>query len=1059
MNGRRIAIGLLLLLALGELAVSRPVGAPEEAAGGERRLGAAAAVPVPVPDRAAAREAMAVSLRAMGADSFVDATASSGRGILVAVIDTGVDPDHPDLQFTPDWERKIADWVDFTGEGDVDITVSIRAPRGGWVDTPVGRVNLGRITSQSGRYRLGRFSERQLAPGGPLGQDINRNGVAGDAILVLVTDGLRSGVYDTVHVDTNGNRDFTDETALREFRVGHEVGHFAGGTPGARDERVPFVAARIAAGGDHVSLGFDANAHGTHVAGVAAAFGAHRGGMDGVAPGTRLLVLKALDAAGDGYWSDIAGAMSYAAEQGAHIVLLSLAGGHAPGSLVAETQLMRRLAEQYGTVFVVAAGNLGPGLGSFNAPGDPELNLAVGAYMSPAMWRIQYGYDVPVEGVWHFSASGPGPDGSLGPVTLAPGSAIAPVPEWLSASGYARFEGTSQAVPHLGGLLALVMEGARAEGVDITPRAIRRAVEEGSRAIPGVPAVRQGHGLAEATRVWAALARGSATGIRARQVGPGAAVAGIYSRGPLVAGASLQVGNDLEVFRRLMVSGPAWMAADRRHLSLPAATARNLEVRFGTLPGPGLHSEILVLDDPATPGTDLRLPLTFAIPHAFPGDGLLRFAGDLLPGGSVHYYLDVPPGTAILNIRLSVPAARGQAQLHLVRPDGRELWATGPVGHPEEPGGAPVERAEWSVRSPVPGVWELVVMSSPALSRYGLRSTGYSLEAAARGVRLEPARLHLGSPVGGAALESTLTVRPWPDTVRARALAFAVDGGEDLPIPGLHQVEGGHSQAIALRPVESGVTYLRVEVGNAPVPGADLSLTLYHRDPLTGRWTELANAASPGTAREVVELSHPPPGELIAYVEAAGFSGPTSFELMELALSDSAWLAVSDLPGEIRPGQTAELSVIALAPKQPGEHRGLILLRDDVTGDLLAALPVLAATRPELEVQVLAPPLVPGRRDLVMVRVRDAVTGHPVATSVEIGGRRFSAPRGEVAYPVTPVTAGELVVDIAVRDPRYAPLAAVFRLSVSAEHPVALSGEARASDVDREKVRNFLTSR
>lgn len=1058
MNGRGIAVGLLLLLALGRVAASPPPGALEETGGHAGRLGAAAAVPVPVPDRAAAREAMAVNLRAMGADSFVDATASSGRGILIAVIDTGVDPGHPDLQFTPDWERKIADWVDFTGEGDVNITVSIRAPRGGWVDTPVGRVNLGRITSQSGRYRLGRFSERQLSPEGPLGEDINRNGKAGDAILVLVTDGQQPGVYDTVHVDTDGNRDFTDEVALREFRVGHEVGHFPGRTPGAQDERVAFVAARIAGAGDHVSLGFDANAHGTHVAGVAAAFGAHRGGMSGVAPGARLLVLKALDAAGDGYWSDIAEAMAYAAEQGAHIVLLSLAGGHAPGSLVAETQLMRRLTEQYGTVFVVAAGNLGPGLGSFNAPGDPELHLAVGAYMSPAMWQVQYGYEVPVEGVWHFSASGPGPDGSLGPVTLAPGSAVAPVPYWLFASGYARFEGTSQAVPHLGGLLALVMEEARAEGVGITPRAIRRAVEEGSRPIPGVPAVRQGHGLAEAPRVWAALVRGPAAGIRARQVGAGAAVGGIYSRGPLVAGASLQVDNELGIFRRLAVSGPAWMAADRRHLSLPAVTARHLEVRFGNLPGPGLHSEMLLLDDPATPGTDLTFPLTFAIPHAFPDDGGLRFSGDLAPGGSARHYLDIPPGTATLHIRLSVPAARGQAWLHLLRPDGRELWATGPVGQPEEPGGVPAERAEWSVHSPVPGVWELVVMSSPALSRYGLRSTGYSLEAQARGVRLEPARLHLGGPAGGGALESAFTVRPWPDTVRARALAFAVNDG-DPPIPGLHQVEGGHSRAIALRPVGPGVTYLRVEVGNAPVPGADLSLTLYHRDPLTGRWTELANAASPGTAREVIELSHPPPGELIAYVEAAGFSGPTSFELRELALSDPAWLAVSDLPGEIRAGQTAESSVIAIAPEQPGEHHGLILLRDDVTGDVLAALPVLATTRPELEVEVLAPPLVPGRRELVMVRVREAATGHPVSVSIEIGGRRWSAPRGEVAYPVTPVAQGELAVNVSVRDPRYAPLAAVFRLPVSAEHPVALPGEARASDVDRQKVRNFLMGR
>jgi len=1056
--GRLTAVGLLLLLAWGWPGALLPVRVSDETPANERKLDAAASVPVPVPDEAAAREAMAVNLRAIGADTFVDATGRSGRGVLVAVIDTGADPAHPDLQLTPAGERKIVDWVDFTGEGDVDITVSIRAPRGGWADTPLGRVNLGHITSRSGLYRLGRFSERQLALAGPLGHDLNRNGVSGDGIRVLVTDSLLPGVYDTVHVDTNGNRDFTDEVALREFRVGHEVGHFPGRTPGVRHERVPFVVARIATGGHRVSLGFDANGHGTHVAGVAAASGAHRGGMNGVAPGARLLVLKVLDAAGDGYWSDIAAAMSHAAEQGAHIVLLSLAGGHAPGSLVAETRMMRRLTELHGTVFVVAAGNLGPGLGSFNAPGDPHLSLAVGAYMSPAMWSVQYGYDVPAEGVWHFSASGPGPDGSLGPATLAPGAAVAPVPHWLSPSGYARFEGTSQAVPHLGGLLALVVEGAWAEGVGITPRALRRAVEEGSRLLPGVPAVRQGHGLAEVPRVWAALARGPAVGIRAWQDGPRGAIGGVYERGTQVAAASLHISSELEVLRRLTVRGPAWMTVNRRHLTLPPATTRNLEIQFGDLPGPGLHSDMLLLDDPITAGMDLSFPLTFAIPGRFPDDGLLRFSGELAPGGSAHHYLEIAPGTSTLQIRLGISAARGQAQLHLFRPDGRELWSTGPVGHPEQPGEAPEERVEWSVRSPIAGVWELVVASSPALSRYGLTSTVYDLEVFARGLRVQPVQLHVGNPAGGQLLRSTLTLGNWPETGRPRALAFDVDGGDPL-IPGLHQVQGGDSKAIALRPLATGVSYLRVEVGNAPVPGADLSLTVYHRDPMTGRWTELARADSPNTGREVIELFQPPPGELIAHVEATGFAGPTSFELTQLALSDSTWLAVSDLAPGVRPGQGRDLSVTAVSPERPGERHGLILIRDDATGDVLATIPVRAVTRPALQVEVLAPLLLPGRAELVTIRVREAVTGHPVATVVEIDGRRWMAPRGEVAYPVSPVAQGEMAVKVSLRDPRYAPLDMAFRLPVAAQRLATPAGEAGGSEADRHKVRNFLMGR
>ncbi len=1020
----------------------------------DRPLGAAAAGQ-PGPDRTEAAAAMVVNLRAIRAAEFVEETGSTGRGITIAVIDTGVDPSHSDLQLTSSWLRKLTDWVDFTGEGDVIATVTVRSTRGGWVETPLGRVNLGRIPSQSGRYRLGVFREAQLAEG-PLGRDLNRNGVGGDSFLVLVTDAAVAGVYDTVYVDTNGNRDFADEVGLGEFRREFQHGYFAPRPEAGRSERVPFVVTRISPDGERVNLGFDANGHGTHVAAVAAAFGAYRGGANGVAPGARVMALKALGAGGDGYWSDIALAMTHAAEHGADIILLSLTGAHDAGELRTETELMRRLAERHGVRFVVAAGNQGPGLGTFNAPGDPALTLSVGAYMSPEMWRVHYGYEVAEEGLWHFSSAGPRADGGLGPLTVSPGVATAAAPYWLSATGYARFEGTSQAVPHLGGLVALVLEEARSGGRNVDPATLCRAVERGSRPLATVPLARQGYGLAEVPRVWKALetlppAIFPVT-VEDRQ-------AGLYLRGGQTAAVVVEVGNLAGQPRRLEVAGPTWVAADRRRLTLPAGLGRRLHLELGLEGVPGLYESLLVLDDPFTPGREVTLPLTVALPHRFPEEmGTLILEGTLGAAGAVHHFLEVPPGTGRLELTLTVPRGAGglpagQVRLHVLRPDGRELVTTGEVGYTEE--GEAVDRVVQVITHPVPGVWELVVASSPGISRHNLRASRFRLEAAARGLVVDPPRLVLA---GASERELSLTLnlenRYGPVAVRVLGWGLGPDGQTSRVT--LHALRAGGTFATALPSVAANSAYLRVEVGNPSAQGVELSLYLYRREP-DGRWTEVAVDSGRGV-RAGLELHRPPPGDYVVYVEGTGFTGETTFELRYLIVQDSGQVSASGPPRLRQWGERWTVPVAVRVPDSPGEHHGLVLVQEVATGELLAVVPVLVVTgRPALELEAWAPPLQTGRRERLVVRVREADSGLPVDTVVEIDGRRVRARGGEAAWWYTP-GAVDLEFRVTVHDVRYAPAAARFCLPVGRPGLPSLPWAGPELEDHRQKVRNFLLS-
>ncbi len=207
----------------------------------------------------------------------------------------------------------------------------------------------------------------------------------------------------------------------------------------------PELAGQVDAAEDLVGDGYRAEVHGTAVASLLAARGP---GLDGVAPGARLLSLRAcsplrpggLDAACPAH--ALVRAMDRAFQLGARVVNVSVGG---PPNRVVEA-VTQRLVD-LGVTVVAAAGSSGDGYPSY--PAAVRGVLAVGATDArDALYP--YSPRAPYVGL------------------VAPGvDVLAAVP----GGRYAFFSGTSFAAPHVAGAMALVLQAAPSVGNGALSRA------------------------------------------------------------------------------------------------------------------------------------------------------------------------------------------------------------------------------------------------------------------------------------------------------------------------------------------------------------------------------------------------------------------------------------------------------------------------------------------------------------------------------------------------------------------------------------------------------------
>lgn len=491
--------------------------------------------------------------REIGASDFVaDNPTFDGRGTIVAIFDTGVDPGAPGLQVTTDGKPKVIDVIDGTGSGDVDTSTPVAVSEDRTVTGLTGRTLTipGDWNVPSGEVRLGMKPAYELFPPGIVGRvraerdedlreqslnrllvDLRKRLAAWDrehpkpthaqlrereelAARVAQAEKLGSmtdpgPVFDAVvfhdgetwraALDTDEDGDLADETVLTNFRDERRYATFAD------DEHLLNYVLNIYEDGDLLSVVMDVGAHGTHVAGIAAANYPDQPEKNGVAPGAQIVSVKIGDTRSGGGSTGTGTVRGLIAciELGVDVVNMSYGGATAFPNEGRLNRLYREAVHDHNIVFLASAGNSGPALTTVGAPGGTsDWTIGVGATVTPAMMASMHQVRRPYDALQYtWSSRGPTSDGSLGVDITAPGGAISPVPTWYHR-GTMMMNGTSMSSPNAAGGVALLISALKQNGLDFSSQCIKRAIMNSAEPIPGEEPWGEGAGMLRVDRAW-----------------------------------------------------------------------------------------------------------------------------------------------------------------------------------------------------------------------------------------------------------------------------------------------------------------------------------------------------------------------------------------------------------------------------------------------------------------------------------------------------------------------------------------------------------------------------
>ncbi|GGU33541.1 S8 family serine peptidase [Streptomyces daghestanicus] len=886
-----------------------------------------------------------------GAVDFVKQNPKAdGRGITIGILDSGVDLSHPALQKTTTGQRKIVDWVTATDpvvDGDRTwrpMTASVSGP----AFTYGGQT----WTAPAGSYKVSTFLESYTA-GGDAAGDANRDGDTTDSWGVLY-----DATAGTVRVDLNNNHDFADDTVLKPYKDGHQVGYFGTDDP-ATDvaERQPFVVEirkdvvynNAGAKADFVNIGVIESEHGTHVAGITAANGLFGGQMDGAAPGAQIVSSRACTWTGG--CTNVAlteGMIDLVVNRGVDIVNMSIGGlPTLNDGNNARAELYTRLIDEYGVQLVISAGNDGPGANTIGDPGLADKVIAVGASISKETWAVNYGSAVEKKyAMMPFSSRGPREDGGFAPTLTAPGAAINSIQTWLPGApvaeagyslpaGYGMLQGTSMASPQAAGASALLLSAAKQKHVDLTPATLRTALTSTAQHIKGVQAYEEGAGLIDVVDAWKSIREGATahtytvkapvdTAIDYALETPGFGT-GLYDReGGLKAGQKKTYeitltrtsGADKAIRHELGFAnnaGNTFRLLGSDSVRLPLNQPVTVKVQAAPRSA-GLKSAILEVDDPRTEGTDQQVMSTVVVsaPLAAPQEYTYSASGSVQRNSTTSYFVTVPEGADTLEVAIGGLKGKSQTRFIAIHPYGVPVDETStPYCYNNYLDGNGCRPDMRSYADPQPGVWEIEVESrrtSPLLDN------PYTLDVSVLGATFDPEVVTVPEARAGTPVTASWTVTNGHAPIVGGSLKGGPLGSSLTTRPTIAQ---GATQTTTVE-VPEGATSLDVAIGGVSDASADLDLTVYDAD-----GTAVAQSAD-GDSEESVSVPDPAAGTYT--VEVYGYAvpaGSTAYDYRDVYFAATLGAVTVDAsPVSLGTGESATVtgSVTALAAAPEGRE-------------------------------------------------------------------------------------------------------------------------------------------
>ncbi|MFE0255277.1 S8 family serine peptidase [Streptomyces sp. NPDC059010] len=915
----------------------------------DTKKSSAAAVAAAAPDKNTPAENPYNPSFETGAVDFVDDhPKADGRGITIGILDSGVDLGHPALQKTTTGERKIVDWVTAT-DPLLDSDRTWR-PMVTSVSGPTFTYGGKTWTAPAGSYQVSTFLE-SYTTGGDAAGDANRDGDKTDSWGVLY-----DAANGTVRVDLNNNYDFGDDTPMKPYKDGYQIGYFGTDNP-ATDvaERQPFVVQIrkdvpmdplggdwVGKKSDFVNIGVIESEHGTHVAGITAANGLFGGDMNGEAPGAKLVSSRACTWTGG--CTNVAlteGMIDLVTNRGVDIVNMSIGGLPALNDgNNARAELYTRLIDTYGVQLVISAGNSGPGA---NTIGDPALAakvISVGATISKETWAANYGSVVSKPyAMMPFSSRGPREDGGFTPTLVAPGAAINTIQTWLPGApvaeagyalpaGYGMLQGTSMASPQAAGASALLLSAAKQKRIALTPATLRTALTSTADHIKGVQAYEEGAGLINIEDAWDSIRDGATAHEYAVKAPVDTAIdqflktpgfgTGVYDReGGLKAGQkkwydvtiTRTSGPDKAIRHELDLAnnaGDTFRIAGSDEISL--GLNKPVTVKIAAKPSSaGLKSAILEVDDPRTEGVDQQILNTVVV--SAPLKYSYSASGSVQRNSTKSYFVTVPEGAKSLEVAIGGLKDKSQTRFIAIHPYGTPSDNTGtPYCYNNYLAGNGCKPDVRSYAAPQPGVWEIEVESrrtSPLLDN------PYKLDVTVLGAAFDPETVTVPEAKVG-----TPAAASWKVTNKYAAIDGKLAGGplgsSKTARPTIAQ---GATQTTTVE-VPAGATSLNVSIGNVSDAAADLDLVVRN-----AAGTEVGSSAD-GDSEEAVSVANPAAGTYT--IDVIGYSipaGSTAYDYLDVFFSAALGTVKVDESAPVKLGTgdsatvTGSVTAAAAAPE------------------------------------------------------------------------------------------------------------------------------------------------